>query len=274
MRPRTADRRIADRPTRGDRARARATPRDASNATRPRIDVGDAGPAETSWAAAIERAGLPHWQPGAAGGILVVSPHPDDETLGVGGLLRDLVGSGWAVRLASVTDGEAAYPAAPGLGAVRRRELSLALSRLGVAGATTVHRFGLPDGRVAAHEGPLATRLAPLAAGAAWVLAPWPHDGHPDHEACGRAAVAAAAAAGAPIRFFPVWAWHWAEPGSPAACALLGTAERWDLSAGTRHAKRLAVAAFASQHNGRLGPAVLSPHVLDRFARPFEVLLR
>ena len=253
----------------------RVEPVDAPNATRPRIDVDDPGPAETAWRAAIERAALPHWHPGPAGLMLVVSPHPDDETLAVGGLLHDLVAAGWRVRLVSVTDGEAAYPAVSGLGAIRRRELASALDRLGIADATVIHRLELPDGHVAQCQAALEARLEPLMAGVAWVLAPWRDDGHPDHEACGRAAAALVArGGGGPIRYFPVWAWQWAAPGSSEARTMLASAERRDLSLHARHAKRAALRAFASQQDGALGPAILPSHVLDRFAWPFEVLLR
>lgn len=259
----------------------RVEPVDATRAARPRIDVDDPGPAETAWRAAIDRAALPRWHPGAAGLVLVVSPHPDDETLAVGGLLHDLVAAGWRVRLASVTDGEAAYPGVSGLGAVRRSELASALDRLGIARATVIHHLALPDGHVAQCQAALEARLAPLVAGASWVLAPWRDDGHPDHEACGRAAAAVVARGGGgpirffpAIRFFPVWAWQWAAPGSPAARTLLASAERRDLSPRALHAKRAALAAFTSQQDSALGPAILPSHVLDRFVRPFEVLLR
>ena len=108
--------------------------------------------------AAIDRAALPRWRPGPAGLVLVVSPHPDDETVAVGGLLHDLVAAGWRVRLVSVTDGEAAYPAVSGLGAVRRRELASALDRLGIADATIIHRLALPDGHVAECQAALEAR--------------------------------------------------------------------------------------------------------------------
>ena len=252
----------------------RAESVDAPHAACPRIDVDDPGPAETAWRAAIDRAALPRWHPGAAGLVLVVSPHPDDETLAVGGLLHDLVAAGWRVRLVSVTDGEAAYPAVPGLGAVRRGELAAALDLLGIGDATVVHRLELPDGHVAQCAAALEARLETLVAGVSWVLAPWRDDGHPDHEACGRAAAAVVARSGGAIRFFPVWAWQWATPGSPAARAMLASAERRDLSPRALHAKHTALRAFASQQDGALGPAILPPHVLDRFARPFEVLLR
>src|SRR5690606_13482680 len=45
------------------------------------------------------------------------------------------------------------------------------------------------------------------------VLAPWEHDGHPDHDAVGRAALAATAALpGLRLLRYPVWAWHWLPP--------------------------------------------------------------
>lgn len=246
-----------------------------STADSPRIDVTAAGARERDWRAAIEAADLPPWLPGPAPGlVLVVSPHPDDETLALGGLLHDLVREGWRVRLIEVTDGEAAYPHVADLAAIRRRELRESLVRLMIADAGHVHHLEIPDGAVAEHEAQVAGALATLADDAAWVLAPWRHDGHPDHEATGRAAACAAERAGTPIRFYPVWAWHWLAPSSPEARQLLAKAERIDLSRRARAAKRAALGAFRSQRDGVLGPPILPPHVVDRFARPCEMLVR
>lgn len=253
------------------RARSRGT----SATDGPRIDVSAAGAREGDWRAAIEAADLPPWLPGDDPGlVLVAAPHPDDETLALGGLLHDLVRGGWRVRLVEVTDGEAAYPHVADLAAIRRRELRDSLVRLMIADAAHVHRLEIPDGSVAAHEAQVAGALTTLADDAAWVLAPWRHDGHPDHEATGRAAACAAERAGAPIRFYPVWAWHWLEPSSPEAQQLLAKAERFDISRRGRAAKRAALGAFASQRDGALGPPILPPHVVDRFTRPCEILVR
>ena len=47
--------------------------------------------------------------------VLVLSAHPDDETLGVGGLLADLADAGAAVSVLVATDGERSHPTgAPG----------------------------------------------------------------------------------------------------------------------------------------------------------------
>lgn len=239
-----------------------------------RIDLREQGAAETDWLAALHDAALPAWQPGQPGRIVVVSPHPDDETLAVGGLLHDLAGRGWRVSLVAVTDGEGAYADVPALAAIRRRELALALHHLGLARATTVLSLEIPDGAVSRHAAALEARLSPLIAGSSWVLAPWPGDGHPDHEAAGRITARVAARWGVLPRFFPIWAWHFTVPGSPPAAALLARAERWTLSPSAVGAKRDAIGAFASQSDGALGPAILPPHMLRRFQRPFEVVLR
>ena len=48
------------------------------------------GTPEECWFPVLER--LPEWsRPGSGGHVVVVSPHPDDETLGVGGLLAELL---------------------------------------------------------------------------------------------------------------------------------------------------------------------------------------
>ena len=258
----------------------RVEPGDAPHAARPRIDVENPGPAETAWRAVIDRADLPPWHPGPAGIVLVVSPHPDDETLAVGGLLHDLVAAGWRVRLASVTDGEAAYPGVSGLGAVRRRELASALDRLGIGDATVVHRLELPDGHVAQCKVALEARLTPLVAGMS--SGPGPvarrrpsgsRGVRPGRRRGGRAQRRWTTRFPG-IRFFPVWAWQWAAPESPEARTMLVSAERRDLSPRALHAKRAALGAFTSQQDGALGPPILPSHVLDRFTRPFEVLLR
>lgn len=243
-------------------------------ASRPTIEIDDPGAPEASWLREIERAAPGSVRPGRPGRVAVLSPHPDDETLAVGGLLHDLVRHGWRVSLASVTDGEAAYSAVPDLAALRRTELETALDRLGLMPATTAHRLAFPDAGVWTHAAELESRLAPIVAGADWVLAPWPRDGHPDHDATGRTGRHVARALGKRLSFFPVWAWHRLEPTSPEARMLLGVAERWNVSPAGLAAKRRAIDAFTSQRDGCLGAPILPPHVLDRFLRPFEIVLR
>ena len=64
---------------------------------------------------------LASWQPPAAS-LLVIAPHPDDETLAVGGLIAAQRAKGLEVVVVAVTDGENAYPDSPGLGDLRSCE--------------------------------------------------------------------------------------------------------------------------------------------------------
>jgi LmbE family N-acetylglucosaminyl deacetylase len=67
-----------------------------------------------------------------------------------------------------------------------------------------VHRLGQPDGGI--DEDALAAALEPLLGPGRWCLATWRADGHPDHEAVGRAAARACTATGARLLEYPVWA--------------------------------------------------------------------
>src|SRR6185312_3310618 len=96
-------------------------------------------------------------------------------------------------QVVSVSDGGAADPgASPSermrLEARRRRELLDAAEVLGIGPPRS---FGLPDGRLAEYEGRITQLLVEILAAAApgtWCAATWRGDGHPDHEAVGRAA--------------------------------------------------------------------------------------
>lgn len=208
--------------------------------------------------------------------IVVVAPHPDDEVLGVGGLLRLAAARGSTVEIAAVTDGEACRLDWDALDVaerrtVRRAEVRAALACLGLDARITHHE--LPDGAVAAREPALAERLTEALRGATWCLAPWALDGHPDHEAAGRAARAAGARAGVPVAEYPVWAWHWAEPGDDRLP--WSRARRVLLPPAVRAAKAAAIAEFRSQLEPAGSPhddAVLPAAVVARFRRSFEVV--
>ncbi|WP_313348023.1 PIG-L family deacetylase [Stenotrophomonas sp.] len=210
--------------------------------------------------------------------LVVVSPHPDDEVLGCGGLMQAALAQGIAVQVVSVTDGEACYPDHPRwttarLRDARRRELVTAMQALGMD-ASHVTTLGLPDGAVARHETDLAAHLAARLLPGDMVVAPWVHDGHPDHEAVGRAARAAAISCGARTLQYPVWAWHWLD--ARAAGGPWTSAQRISLCTDSQARKRLAMTAFATQ-TGTVEDLdrepVLPEHVLARFRRAYEVLI-
>jgi LmbE family N-acetylglucosaminyl deacetylase len=147
--------------------------------------------------------------------VVVVAPHPDDEVLGCGGALAQLAWAGHEIVVVGVTDGEGSHPGSMAwtptlLARQRRRERLAGLARLGLS--SPVHALGLPDGGVAQQEVSLAERLGDLLQPRDVVMTTWRLDGHPDHEAVGRAAAAATSQRGCRLWEVPVWMWHWAAP--------------------------------------------------------------
>jgi hypothetical protein len=109
-------------------------------------------------------AALPAWDSTAyehSTDLLVIAPHPDDETLGAGGFIASQCSMGADVRVVAVTDGEKAYGEEPGQAEVRVLEQERALARLGVRPAN-ITRLHLPDSDVASHEQQLVELLMPL----------------------------------------------------------------------------------------------------------------
>lgn len=173
------------------------------------------------WLAAFEERPLPALDLAECRRLVVVAPHPDDETLGLGAMTTQLTAMGVDVQVVSVSDGGAAQPAVSAsdrlrMETIRRYELGWATSLLN---APSPISLGFPDGELADHEDPLADTLAEILEGdgpTTWCAATWRGDGHPDHEAVGRAASAACARADATLLEYPVLMWHWAHLADPA----------------------------------------------------------
>lgn len=111
---------------------------------------------------------------------LVFAPHPDDETLGCGGLTLALTRQGIAVQAVLLTSGDFGEHGKAGAG-VREAETLAAAQLLGLQ---QVHFWREPDRGVVCDERTLAAaRQAILAAGADLVLTPSVHEIHPDHRA-------------------------------------------------------------------------------------------
>lgn len=209
----------------------------------------------------------PEWVPSATH-IVVVAPHPDDETLGAGGLICTCAQNAIKVTIISVTDGEAACPEVPALDRVRRRELVSAMRELELAPAD-IFRLGFPDGGLREHEVELRRALAKCLPDGVVIVAPFEFDGHPDHEAVARACRAVAEERGLTLVRYPIWAWH---RGS-AELFMERHSVRLILSERVRAAKRKAIAEHRSQLGDRPGGAILPVHVLDYFYQPYEVFL-
>lgn len=210
-----------------------------------------------------------------AGRVVVVSAHPDDETLGLGGILQQLHRGGAALELVIATDGEAAFAdtdaaARARLAGTRRRELYGALDRLGLGGVE-VTWLGLPDSQLDRET--LAAALRPRLAGASACLAPWPNDPHRDHRAAGLAAWDAAGP-GIAVWTYPIWTWAWRTP--EAAALPWGAAARHCLDEAQLARKRAALDEFASQMGPGPdgGPAVVGAAVRAHFDSPAEVVFR
>jgi LmbE family N-acetylglucosaminyl deacetylase len=228
------------------------------------FDTSILGTPECYWAV-LE---APAWSP-PAGPLVVVAPHPDDETLGAGGLIHT-----WAARhelpvvIVSVTDGESACPEIPNLAAVRRSELEAARRELASTGIDLVH-LQLPDGSVSHHQQELAAALSDITPDRATIIAPFEHDGHPDHDVAGRIAREVADSRDAMLAQYPIWAWHRATPAIFASRAL----GSFMLSPAAQRAKQNAIRRYRSQISDRPGGAIVPAHVLEYFARPYEVFV-
>jgi LmbE family N-acetylglucosaminyl deacetylase len=151
---------------------------------------------------------------------------------------------------------------------MRRDEAQQALTVLGVPVVNATH-CQLPDSGLASRADLLVEVIEPLVAHADLVLAPWRGDGHPDHEAVGRAA----ALCGRPLLEYPIWMWHWAEPNDQrvpwSRCHVV------PVDAVTT--KRAAIETFVTQVLP-IGPdpadaAILPPSVKSRFLRRFEMVI-
>ncbi len=180
--------------------------------------------------------------------VVVLAAHPDDESLGAGGLMAEAARRGLRVDLLLLTDGEGSHPRSPThtpelLARRRRTEGEAAARALGLTG--DVVRLGLADGEVATHQDSVVRRVVAVLGDARRTLlvAPWRGDGHPDHEAAGRIAAAVAERTGARLLEYPVWAWHWSTPDA-APWHLLGAVS---LDDEVRTRKEQAIAAHVTQ---------------------------
>ena len=246
----------------------------------------DVGTSEDAWAASGVM-GLPRLPLDAAelagSTFIVLAAHPDDETLGAGGLMASVEALGADVRVLLCTAGEASHPASltttpERLAAQRLEEFGGGLACL--LGDRKWQYLGLPDGELADHREQLRAALqAEIGAVAAAgglpperivVVAPYRHDGHTDHDALGSVAAEVSAAGGYGLLEYPIWYWLWAEPTDPAWRSWL----RFPLGAADQQAKAAAMAAHTSQVEPLSelpgDEVLLPPAFLAHFERSWE----
>jgi LmbE family N-acetylglucosaminyl deacetylase len=200
--------------------------------------------------------------------VVVVSPHPDDEVLGAGGLIHAAGLAGRDITVVSVTDGEAAYPEWEGLDKIRCREVREALSGLAPY-KVTHHHLRIPDGCVAQHRATLFTALDRYISRSTRLVAPYERDGHPDHDATGEVCSEIARLHAATLWRYPIWTWHHSTP-SRFVDQSWG---RFVLDAPAQRAKARAISCFASQLRPTGREPIVPQHVMPYFARPYEAFL-
>jgi LmbE family N-acetylglucosaminyl deacetylase len=185
--------------------------------------------------------------------LLVLAPHPDDESLGCGNLIAWATARGIPVTIVFLTHGERSHAGSlaftsDALAWLRRNEAITAAMHLGVP-IERLHFLGLPDGSLGQMDddalgaihfsllGLVATPAPPL------ICVTSRTDPHGDHQAAWLIAHRLAQRCGAEVLSFPVWTWMLdpqREIANPARRA-------WRLPAGDRTHKRAAIAAHRSQ---------------------------
>jgi LmbE family N-acetylglucosaminyl deacetylase len=211
--------------------------------------------------------------------MVMVSPHPDDEILGAGGLLAKASALGREIFLVAVTGGEASHRDSllwptECLRKVRASERLAGLRALGLALPRICH-LNIPDGSVNKARHLLRAALEALLRPHDVVFATWQFDGHPDHDTVGRVTNEVCARADISHYQLPVWMWHWAIPGDHRV--------PWDrlsviaLSAPIVEMKRRALSAHASQlsNDPSTGKEAIIPSTMrERLNRRWEAVIQ
>ena len=232
--------------------------------------------------------------------ILVVAPHPDDETLGCGGAIALLRQLDITVRVLVVSDGTQSHPNSiayppPALKQLRERESLAALAILGVA-PEAVTFLGLPDGAVPTASAEVMipglgdtetntrrkyrdaieficqylTDLTPSI-----IFLPWRKDPHPDHRASWQLFTTACKRLNYEPRIieYPIWDWDREQrrnfPDSVNAWRL-------DISK-VLELKQQAIAQYRSQISNLIDDDPegfrLTPEMISNFTHPWEIYL-
>ncbi len=218
------------------------------------------------------------------GPLLILAPHPDDETLGCGGLIAAAQASSRPVFILVLTDGTGSHPRSAAYPAHRLRQLRETESRQAarVLGMPEPHVsfLGLPDTQLpqrsaAAEQAAQQIADHAQACGAATLLTTWRHDPHCDHVAASLLGARAAELTGAALFEYPVWGWTL--PPRRELAASVPEGFRLDVS---KHvaAKVKAIAC----HRSQLGQVItddpdgftMEPQFVSMFSGPHETFLR
>jgi LmbE family N-acetylglucosaminyl deacetylase len=230
---------------------------------------------------ALPEIGIADWLAGRR--PLVLAPHPDDESLGCGGMIAAACAAGLHPVVIILTDGAASHPGSrefppEKLRDLREAEAARATALLGLPPAN-LRFLRQPDTRLA-NAGPTFDALIDdiisigQALGCGMIVGPWAGDPHCDHQAAACLASAAAARTGWALRSYPVWGWL--RDGAETFVEPRAGGWRLDIAA-QLEAKQRAIAAHVSQYGALItdSPAGfrLPAALLSLFAQPFEVFI-
>lgn len=210
------------------------------------------------------------------GTVLIVIPHPDDETFGCGLAMAAAAMMGRNIAIVLLTDGEGSHPGATTfppdrLADLRSSEFACALKSLIPSRRTNVLRLHLPDGKTR-YEPAFAAQVLPFARvqGTQAIWSTWRGDPHCDHETAAALARDLANDLAIPHWSFAVWGRF----GKRAVPRSLVTFNAPTLVS----RKREAIAAYRSQIDPHViddaGGFTMPPTLVEHFAEHPEIFIR
>ena len=148
------------------------------------------------------------------GRLMVLAPHPDDETLACGVTIQRTLDRGREVTVVVASDGRHGNPglvAPERMATIRRGELTRATAVLGVTPSHLI-MLGFEDATLSDHEDALAESIQEIIEinRPDVVISPCPWDLHPDHAALGR--VARTIVEGRSVLHLEYLVWGWDQP--------------------------------------------------------------
>jgi LmbE family N-acetylglucosaminyl deacetylase len=218
--------------------------------------------------------------------VLVVAPHPDDETLGCGGAIALLRSLKYTVQILVISDGTKSHPNSRKypktiLKQLRESETRSAMAVLGVEtdriaflqlcdGA--IPKFGTINFQAAVNR----CHAYLESVNPKIILAPWRLDPHPDHRATSQILRAALTQIKIPPRVieYPIWDWDLQQRQLRNHDSIYSW--RLDISE-VLSLKREAIASYRSQITDLIDDDPtgfrLTPEMLKNFTQPWEIYL-
>ena len=232
--------------------------------------------------------------------VLIIAPHPDDETLGCGGAIALLRKLDISVKVLVVSDGTQSHPnsiayPSSALKKLREKESLAALAILGVEPAAVTF-LGLPDGAVpfvlhqdgmVEADGEIKERIPEdrntIASICQYlsnltpsiIFLPWRNDPHPDHRASWQLFTTACKNMNYSPRIieYPIWDWDTKQRRDVSNSV---SAWRLDISS-VLELKKQAIAQYHSQISDLIKDDPqgfrLTPEMISNFTQPWEIYL-